>query len=211
MSSLPHVVGGKGADTRDAILRSGLAWASEVGLKGLSIGGLADRLGMSKSGLYAQVQSKEQLQSDVLGLASEHFIALVVQPALTTRRGEPRVRKLFERWLGWLGYADYALPGGCIFVGAATELDDEPDGPVRDRFVEMVRDMLEAIATMVAGGVREGHFRVDTDCDQVAFEAYAIMLGAHQSARLLRDPAAVDRARTALNELLVRIKPNQEQ
>ncbi len=187
------------------MLREGLAWAGAVGLTGLTIGGLADRLGMSKSGLYAHAASKEQLQIDVLGLASDHFITQVIHPALATPRGEPRLRVLLERWLGWSGYTDRSLPGGCIFVGAATELDDEPDGEVRDRFVGIVRDMLDTIAIVVAGGVREGHFRTDTDAEQVAFEVYAIMLGCHQSTRLLRDPRAGERARTAFDRVIASI------
>lgn len=196
----------KGERTRDAVLREGLSWASTVGLQELTIGGLAERMGLSKSGVYAHVESKEQLQRDVLGLAVDHFVALVVQPALAADRGEPRLRLLVDRWLGWFGYADYALPGGCIFVGVAAEYDELPDSPVRDVVVGMVRDMLESIAIMVAGGIREGHFRPDVDADQVAFEVYSIMLGAHQSRRLLRDAAAEDRARTALGHLLATIR-----
>lgn len=196
----------KGERTRDAVLREGLAWASTVGLQGLSIGGLAERMGLSKSGVYAHVESKEQLQDDVLGLAVDHFVALVVQPALAAERGEPRLRRLVDRWLGWFGYADYALPGGCIFVGVAAEYDELPDGPVRDRVVEMVNTMLDSIAVIVAGGIREGHFRPSTDPQQVAFEVYAIMLGTHQSRRLLRDPGAEDRARAALDRLVDSIR-----
>lgn len=201
----------KGERTREAVLREGLAWAGAVGLKGLTIGGLAERLGMSKSGLYSHAASKEQLQADVLGLASDHFITQVIHPALATPRGEPRLRVLFERWLGWSGYTDYALPGGCIFVGAATELDDEPDGEVRDRFVGIVADMLDTIAIVVAGGVREGHFRDDVDPEQIAFEVYAIMLGCHQSTRLLRDPQAATRAQTAFDRVLTTITTEHQE
>ena len=57
---------GKGEETRQAILDEALALSSQVGISGLSIGSLADRAGMSKSGLFAHFGSKEELQIAVL-------------------------------------------------------------------------------------------------------------------------------------------------
>ena len=57
---------GKGEITRQQILDHAVALASKVGLDGLTIGGLADDLKMSKSGLYAHFQSKEALQLKTL-------------------------------------------------------------------------------------------------------------------------------------------------
>src|ERR1700674_257810 len=57
---------GKGAETRQAILNHALALATRVGIEGLTIGRLADDLGMSKSGLIAHFQTKEALQVQVL-------------------------------------------------------------------------------------------------------------------------------------------------
>lgn len=192
----------KGGRTRETALREALAQSSHVGLQGITIGGLADSLEMSKSGLFAHFRSKEQLQIGVMDLAGELFARRVVTPALEAPRGEPRLRVAFERWLGWDGYADYALPGGCIFVTAAREFDDEPDGPVRDRIVAQQQEWLDALARMVSGGVREGQFRPDVDPDQVAHDLNALMLGYHFAARLLRDEQAADRARRSFERLL---------
>ena len=57
---------GKGLETRDRILRQAMRVVSRDGLEGLSIGLLADSLGMSKSGLFAHFGSKEELQLEVL-------------------------------------------------------------------------------------------------------------------------------------------------
>lgn len=201
----------KGDRTREAVLRGGLEWTSTVGLGGLTIGGLAERLGMSKSGVYAHAASKEALQIDVLMLAADHFYDLVIRPALAEPRGEPRLRKLFERWLGWDGYTDYALPGGCVFVGAATELDDEPDSAVRDRLVSILEYMHESLTRVVAGGIREGQFAPGTDAEQVAYELYGVMLARHQWSRLLRDPHADERAWAGLESLLRSIRTTEEE
>ncbi|HXI20661.1 MAG TPA: hypothetical protein VNH46_06230, partial [Gemmatimonadales bacterium] len=119
----------KGLETRDTILHHATQLASKVGLCGLTIGTLAEDLALSKSGLFAHIGSKEQLQILVLERAAHDFIEAVVRPALREPRGEPRIRALFERWLAW--DRDGLLPGGCVFVAAASELDDRP-GPVRD-------------------------------------------------------------------------------
>ena len=195
----------KGQDTRHAVLREALAQASHVGLQGISIGSLAEAMDMSKSGLFAHFRSKEQLQVDVLDFAGEHFRRLVLLPALAADRGEPRLRLLFERWLGWGGYADYALPGGCIFITAAREYDDEPDSPVRDKLVRQQQDWLDAVETVVRSGIRHGHFRADTDATSVAHELYGVLLEYHFAARLMRDPAAEDRARHRFDGLIKRI------
>ena len=196
----------KGEETREAVLAEALAQSSRVGLRGITIGNLADSLGMSKSGLFSHFGSKEGLQTAVLEFAADHFARLVIRPALREARGEPRLRMLFERWLGWGGYSDYALPGGCIFVSVASEFDDEPDTPVRDKVVTTERDLLDTIETIVRGGVTEGQFREDTDAAAFAQDMLSIVLGYNFSARLLRDDAAAERARAAFDRLLDHIR-----
>ena len=196
----------KGEETREAVLAEALAQSSRVGLRGITIGNLADAMGMSKSGLFSHFGSKEGLQSAVLEFAAEHFARLVIRPALRQPRGEPRLRMLFERWLGWGGYSDYALPGGCMFVSVASEFDDEPDTPLREKVVTTERDLLDTIETIVRGGVTDGQFREDTDAGAFAQDMLAIVLGYNFSARLLRDDAATERARAAFDRLLDHIR-----
>jgi len=144
----------KGEQTRDAILDIALAKASQVGLGALSIGELAKEAGMSKSGLFAHFDSKENLQLEVMKSAAQRFIDQIVTPALRAPRGEPRVRALFENWFRWA--KDSKLPGGCLFIAAATELDDQP-GPLRDFLVGSQRDWLSTFAqaaNAVTGDVR---------------------------------------------------------
>ncbi|WP_247088708.1 TetR/AcrR family transcriptional regulator [Ornithinimicrobium sp. F0845] len=197
----------KGEQTRELALREALAQSSNVGLQGITIGALADSLGMSKSGLFAHFRSKEQLQLDVLDFAGRMFVARVFTPALDVSSGEPRLTFIVDRWLGWAGFADYALPGGCVFVTAAREFDDEPDGPVRDLLVTQQQEWLDTLAQVVRGGVREGHFREDADVDQVAYDILALMLGYHFAVRLLRDERADSRTRRAFERLLDDLRP----
>lgn len=190
---------GKGDETRQAILGTALAMASELGLEGVTIGALAERVGMSKSGLFAHFASKERLDVAVLDEASRRFVDLVVAPALRERRGLPRVRALFDRWLGWADQ-DF-MPGGCVFVTASVELDDKP-GPARDRLVETQRDWLETLAQAVRIAVEEKHFAKDVDPKQIAFELYGLALGYHTLHRLMRDPKARQRVERAFERVV---------
>jgi len=189
----------KGERTRHAVVDRALALSSQIGLDALSIGHLAKEVGLSKSGLFAHFESKEDLQLQVLEEAVDRFIKMVVTPAFRESRGEPRVRALFERWLGW-ATADF-LPGGCIFVSLANELDDRP-GPLRDYLVGSQSEWLSTLATAGRIAIAEKHFRDNLDIDQFAYEFYAVMLAFHHFHQLLRDPSAEDRARRSFDSLI---------
>jgi len=188
----------KGEETRAAILDDALAIASEVGFTGLTIGQLAEHTGMSKSGLFAHFRSKEALQLETLEWARDRFTDIVIRPTLAAPRGVQRVRALFDRWLDW---ETDSLAGGCIFVTATIEFDDQP-GPMRDAVVRNQQDWLEFVATVAATAVSEGDFRADLDTEQLAFTLQGLMLGYHHAARLMRDPKALDHTRRALDQLL---------
>ena len=194
----------KGARTRRAILDHALGVATKEGLEGLTIGRLAQDLRLSKSGLFAHFRGKEDLLLGVLATARTRFIEQVVKPGLAARRGEPRVRALFESWLAW--ERSSSLPGGCPFIAAAVELDDRP-GQARDYVVQSQRDWLDVIASSARTGIQEGQFRPDFDPEQFAYDLYGAMLSYHHVARLLRDPTAEVRVRRAFESLLAQARP----
>ena len=105
----------KGEDTKLMILEAGLDMASQLGLEDVSIGALAKATHMSKSGLFAHFQSKENLQSEILRHAGQHFFQSVVVPALKTEAGILRIRALVDNWNHWTS----ELAGGCVFVQAS--------------------------------------------------------------------------------------------
>lgn len=184
--------------TRQAILEHAMGLSSMVGLGGLTIGRLADELELSKSGLFAHFRSKEALQTQILQHAASRFVDSVIKPALSAPRGEPRVEAIFNSWLEWPKTSP--LMGGCVFVQAASELDDRP-GPVRDLLVRLQKDWLEVIANTVRTAITEGHFREDVDPEQFAQDLYGVMLSCHHASRLLGDPKAQMRARHAFDAL----------
>lgn len=196
----------KGNVTRSRIVEIALRAASVDGLEGITLGKVAADVGMSKSGLFAHFDSKESLQVDVLSAAAVKFNEVVVQPALAVPRGEPRLRALFDRWLEW--EQNESLPGGCVFMHAAAELDDRP-GPVRDALVEQQQRWLETLSKAVRLTVEVGHFGSDVDPSLFAFQTYGIVLGYYHSARLFRDPNAKGHALKAFDALVVGSRSSQ--
>jgi AcrR family transcriptional regulator len=189
----------KGTTTRDRIVDHALAMASVEGLDALSLGDLANDVGMSKSGLFAHFRSKEALQLDVLTAAVEKFRQLVIVPALTEPRGEPRMRALFTRWLEWERHD--SMPGGCVFVHAAFEWDDR-DGPIRDAVAGFQREWVEFLAGAARRAAEAGHFRPGISPEQFAFQMLGIVLSYYWSKRLLRDPKAKRKALDAFDALV---------
>jgi AcrR family transcriptional regulator len=187
----------KGDETRASVLAAALDLASAEGLAGVTIGRLAEKAGMSKSGLFAHFSSKENLEVEMLRAASERFVAHVVSPALRAKRGEPRVQELFERWLTWTD----VFPGGCIFLVAAVELDDKP-GPARDALVASQRDWIDTLATAARIAVDEGHFRRDLDVQQFAYEVFCLGYSHHFVSRLKLDAKSDRRTRAAFRHLV---------
>ncbi|MCP4654016.1 MAG: TetR/AcrR family transcriptional regulator [bacterium] len=190
---------GKGADTRDTILARAVDLASRIGLQALSIGRLSEEVGMSKSGLFAHFGSKEALQMETLRTAADSLLHDVARPAFSEPRGEPRLRALVKRWLQWS--RSKRMKGGCVFVHASAEFDDQP-GPVRDLLLEQQQGWMGLLAESVERTIADGHFREEVDPAQVAFELNALILGYHYADRMLRDPQAEHRLWHAIDKLL---------
>ncbi|MFL6195445.1 MAG: TetR/AcrR family transcriptional regulator [Thermoanaerobaculia bacterium] len=189
----------KGAETRERILDQAVRLASRDGLEGLTIGTLSTELGLSKSGLFAHFGSKDELQLQVLQAAVELFEQKVIRPALSSPRGEPRLRAMFENWLVWEAHP--SMPGGCPLIAASVEFDDRP-GPQRDYLEDAHRRRFEFIAKGARMAVEAGHFRSDLDAEQFSFDLTGILLGHHHTHRMLRAPRAGEHARAAFERLL---------
>jgi AcrR family transcriptional regulator len=187
----------KGADTKLNILEIGLDMASRLGLEAVTIGDLARTAKMSKSGLFAHFQSKENLQIALLVYAGEMFARKVVVPALKAKAGIPRIKAVMDNWIRFSG----ALSGGCIFVTASSDFKDRP-GKVRDFLLEQQEGWIDSLRRIAQSAIKEGDFRADTDCDQFAFEFYSLLLGFHLYATLLDNADLQKRQQAAFDTLV---------
>jgi AcrR family transcriptional regulator len=190
-----------GERSRSAILGEATRLATVEGLQGLSIGRLADAVGMSKSGLYAHFQSKEELQLATIETATAVFAERVTGPAAGAPTASERLRRLAD---GYLGYVEAdTFPGGCFFASALAEVDMQP-GPVRDRLVAFLGDWVGGLAAAVREAQGEGTIRGDEDPDQLAFEIEAALFLANAQYVVTRASEPIERARRAI-ELRLRL------
>ncbi len=182
----------KGDTTRQRILDQAYEQATQLGLEGLTLGKLAEELGMSKSGVFAHFRSREDLQLAVLDEAAQRFVQQVLQPALKEPRGIQRLRAIIKNWT--------RSPKACLFISGTSEYDDRP-GPLRDALQGYHRKWRQDLAR----AVRQAELGLDPD--QTAFEIFALVLGLHHDYRLFGDEQVLDRADQALNKLLKEVVP----
>jgi len=189
----------KGRRTREAILARAVDIASAQGLEGLTVGSLAEQLGMSKSGLFAHFGSKEELQLATVEMARQVFIDKVTRPAITAPKGIPRLWSLIDHWLALV--EKRVFEGGCFFTAASFEFDGRL-GVVRDRIAEIMHEWIGAITRAVSEAQKAGHVDLKFDPTRLAFEFHAMAIGAHWAHQLLEDRQAYSRARLMALEKL---------
>ena len=190
----------KGQQTKQAIVQAAVTLGTQVGLEGLSIGALAERMHMSKSGVFAHFGSREELQISVIHEYFATFEQEIFYPAMQAPRGLPRLRALFDNWMKRVAVE---LQSGCIFISGAVEFDDRT-GPVRDALADSVQTWLSALYRAVVLAKGCGHLVADADEQQIAFEIHALILALHYEARFLQKPGSLARANRGFDDILAR-------
>ena len=167
------------------------------GINGLSIGRLAEAVGMSKSGLFAHFGSKEELQVETIQAARAVFTAEVIDPALAAPTALERLRRLAENFLRYVEGGLY--PGGCFFSSVAAEMAMRP-GPVRDGAVQVLADFSGKLETALREAQAEGAIDPSEDTEQLAFELASYLSFANAQFALTQEPGTIERARRALED-----------
>ncbi len=193
-----------GERSRNAILREAAQLATVVGIDGLSIGRLADAVGMSKSGLFAHFGSKEELQLATVETASALFNELVIDPASLAPTGLERLQQLAENHLRHVEGGVY--PGGCFFASVAAELDTHP-GPVRDLALQFMDNWLGLLETAVRDAQAEGAIDPAEDAGQLMFELESYLMLANALFVITQESTPIERARRALERRLTEAAP----
>ena len=184
--------------TRAAIVGAGLDLASAEGLEAITLQAVADRIGLSKSGVFSRVGSREALQKAVIEEFGRRFLADVFVPAMQLPKGLPRLDEIVQRWI--VRTRDVEARSGCIFSAGAFELDDR-EGPLRDLLHGEITRWRSALRRTVLQAIEAGHLKSDTDPEQLVSEVSALMLGLIHDARFLRDQRAAERAQASWRRL----------
>ena len=151
------------------------------GLGALTIGPLAERLGLSKSGLFAHFRSKEALQVETLDRAADLFRETVTEPLRAIPDRAARLREFFTRWIDWLDHS--GLGGGCPILAAAIEFDDVP-GPVHDAAARHFGELHRLVVKFARAA------RHDGDSEVLASSVIGIAMSHLVRVRLLGDHKA---------------------
>ena len=185
--------------TLTAILDTALTMAVQDGVDSLTIGEVAKRLGLSKSGVFSRVGSREALQMAVIEEYDRRFLQDVFVPAMREPRGLPRLNAIMRLWLQRA--RDVEIRQGCIYCAGAFEFDDR-DGPLRDKLLEGIQGWRTALKRTVIQAIDLGHLPPNTEADQIVFEMDGLFVALMRDARFLRDPRAADRAWTAYERMI---------
>ncbi|MDB5897316.1 MAG: transcriptional regulator, TetR family-like protein [Ramlibacter sp.] len=185
--------------TRAAIVGAALDLAAAEGLEAITLQAVADRIGLSKSGVFSRIGSREALQMAVIDEFGRRFLADVFLPAMQQPKGLPRLNEVVRRWI--IRTRDVEAQQGCIFTAGAFELDDR-EGPLRDHLLGEVTRWRAALRRTVLLAVEAGHLKADTDTEQVVAALYGLVMGLLHDTRFLRDRRAADRAQQTWDRLL---------
>jgi AcrR family transcriptional regulator len=189
----------RGDRTRRAILEGAALLSSVEGLEGLSIGRLADHLGISKSGLYAHFRSKEELQLATVRTADAMYAEALVQPALEEDPGIGRVLRFVDLYLDYL--RDGPFPGGCFFIAASID-PARNRGPVKQALAATQAELLAFFAEEIATAQSQGDVPEGTPPRALAFEVDGLLAGADLNYLLFDDPDYLELAKDAVRRAL---------
>ena len=185
--------------TRAAIVGAALDLASAEGLEAITLQAVADRIGLSKSGVFSRVGSREALQKAVIDEFGRRFIAEVFVPSMQQPKGLPRLNEIVRRWI--IRTRDVEAHTGCLYTAGAFELDDRA-GELRDHLFSEITRWRGALRRTVLQAIEAGHLKPDTDPEQLVGELSSLIMGMLHDTRFLRDPRAADRTQASWDRLV---------
>lgn len=191
--------------TRAAIVGAALDLAAAEGLESITLQAVADRVGLSKSGVFSRAGSREALQKAVIEEFGRRFLADVFVPAMQHPKGLPRLQEIMRRWIART--RDVEAFTGCIYTAGAFELDDR-EGELRDLLHAEITRWRAALRRTVIQSIEAGHLAADTSPDQLVGEIYGLIMGLLHDVRFLRDPQAVARTEASWARLVKSYLPS---
>lgn len=189
----------RGDASRRAILRRAVDEASLSGLDGLTIGGLASDLGISKSNVATLFGSKLDLQLATIEAAREIFIDAVIRPGLAAPHGLTRLWAIVDAWLDYSESRTFA--GGCFFRAVAADASAKDDA-ARALLVEIDEQWFQFLARAVRESADELPGLSLDDVDALAFEITALLDAANLASLLHRTSRGYQLARSSIRRRL---------
>ncbi len=188
------------AESRATTVQAATDLASVEGLEGITIGRLAEDLGMSKSGLIGRFGSKHEMQRAIFVAAIDRFTEAVWTPASGTPPGLPRLHAIIDAWIDHL--RDGVFPGGCFVTTASVEYDARPDSPLREDVAAAVERWLGVLEHEASIAQQAGDLATDRDPADVALELHSLASGGSVAARVTDSPHRLEAVRAAMHRVV---------
>jgi AcrR family transcriptional regulator len=184
--------------SKQRILERAYQLGGLYGLESVTIGQLAEQLGMSKAGVHGHFGSKQALQLDTIRYARAVFLQDVIQPAEAEPGGVPRLWAMCNTLVSYS--TETGLHGGDFWVTVFHEYASRT-GPVRDAVERTFGDWAQRLEHLIAAAVE---LRQLMPCDpaQLAFEIQALLNAGGHVFRLCHDTNAPQRGRAAIQQRL---------
>ena len=189
----------RGARTRAAVANRAASVASLDGLSGMTLGRVAEALGIGKSGIQAAYRTKEELQIAAVAAATAIFVAEIITPTQTVTEGRARLMALVDAWLDYIRRR--VLPGGCFMGATLAEFDSHP-GPVRDALARARRGWLRTLEQQIGIALERSEIVSTLPPAMVAFEIDALLAAANVARNLTDTDQPLTLARTVIVERL---------
>lgn len=186
-------------ETRHSVLGAAADLASVEGLDSVTIGRLADVVGMSKSGVIGQFRTKENLQLETVELVFADFRARVWDGVRRFPPGLPRLLAACEAWVEYA--ADPGYPGGCLLTQVTYDYDGRT-GAVHERLAEGRELWRDTLRADLERAVESGDMPAGTDIEAVIFALDALAAFVTPARLLHGDGRAADRALAGMRQVL---------
>lgn len=192
----------KGELTRAAIIDAALDIATSTGLFSVTLQGVADKLFLSKSGIFSRVGSKESLQMAVVDEYGKRFLAAVFLPAMQVPKGPQRLDAIVQAWMNRVCSA--RSMGNCLLETTAFSFEIGQASALRQHLVQAVAAWRGLMGRTIGQCIDMGCLRADTDAENFLFELHSIMLGVLYDAQFMGEQKAWQRGRRCYDHLLSR-------
>jgi len=189
----------KSEATYATIINAAFDMAAAEGIGKLSLGELAKRTGISKSGVFSRVGSLEALQTAVLDEYDRRFSEDIFLPSLQLPKGLPRLIAQVHAWAHRA--AGESVRNSCLYSAGAFEYDDQ-NGPLRDRLQKGVEAWRASLRKTILQAIELGQLKPDTDPGQLVYEIYSLVVGLIHDSRFLRDEPAQKYMLNAFDRLI---------
>jgi AcrR family transcriptional regulator len=168
----------RGDRRRQQILDAAAELFAAKGYRGTGVAALADRVGMTATGMLYYFGSKERLLQEVVAERDRRDMLDLESLTLSTLRELGRHN------------AETAMLTRLYVVLGAESLD--PDDPLHGFFIDRYETARALVRSVVEHERDEGNFRADLNVEQIAREVIAVLMGLE--IQWLVDPDGVDLA-----------------